>query len=70
MAFSFEFNNSINTEQTGNVIPHKSASVSASKDNANTKVTVNGELKYNSNESFITETESKNDSQWLDLEEN
>ena len=68
LAFSFEFNNSSNTEQTGNILHTKSASVSASKDNANTKVTVNGELKYNSNESFITETgDPTSSSQWLDL---
>ena len=68
LAFSFEFNNSSNTEQSGNILHTKTASVSASKDDANTKVTVNGELKYNSNESFNAITgDPTSTSQWLDL---
>ena len=66
--FSFEFANSSNTEQTGNILHTKTASVSASKDNANTTVTVNGELKYNSNSSYVTSTGDPTSSQqWLDL---
>ena len=68
LAFTFNFENSSNTEQTGNILHTKTASVSASKDDANTKVTINGELKYNSNASFITETGDPTlTSQWLDL---
>ena len=66
--FSFQFSDSSNTEQTGNILHTKSASVSASKDDANTKVSLNGELRYNSDSSYVSETGDPTSSpQWLDL---
>ena len=66
--FSFTFTDSSNTEQSGNILHTKSASVSCSKDDANTKVSINGELKYHSNASVINSTGDPTSSQqWLEL---
>ena len=67
--FSFTFNDQTNTEQSGNILHTKSASVSSSKDDANTKVTVNGELSYNSNANFSNASGDPTTSpQWFDLQ--
>ena len=65
--FSFEFADASNTEQTGNILHTKSASVSASKDDANTKVSIRGDLKYNSNEYIVATGDPTSSQQWLDL---
>jgi hypothetical protein len=67
--FTFTFNDQTNTEQSGNVLHTKSASVSSSKDDANTKVTVNGQLSYNSNSNFSnTSGDPSSSPQWFDLQ--
>ena len=67
--FNFSFSNQKNTEQSGNVLHTKSASVSSSKDDANTKVTIDGTLKYNSNSTFTNTTGDPTASpQWYDLQ--
>ena len=69
LSFSFTFNNETNTEQSGNILHSKSASVSSSKDDANTKVTVNGQLSYNSDSRFTNATGDPTTSQeWYDLQ--
>ena len=45
--FSFDFSDSDNVDQIGNVMHTRSAAISASKDKANLGITVNGEFKYN-----------------------
>ena len=66
--FTFTFSDSSNTEQSGNILHTKSASVSCSKDDANTKVSINGDLKYHSNSAVINSTGDPTSSQqWLEL---
>ena len=66
--FSFEFQNSSNTEQTGNILHTKTASVSASKDSANTRVSINGELRPNPPSAYSAQTgDPLSSQQWLDL---
>ena len=71
MSFSFEFQNSSNTEQTGNILQTKTASVSASKDSANTRVSINGELTPNpASAAYSFQTGYPTSSQlWMDLRE-
>ena len=53
--FNYEFSDPENTDQVGNVLHTRSASVSASKDDSKVKVNVQGEFKFNSPfETFIT----------------
>ena len=46
--FSYGFSDPENTDQVGNILHKRSSSISASKDNSNVKVSIQGELKYNS----------------------
>ena len=71
LSFSFNFQNSSNTEQTGNILHTKTASVSSSKDNANTKVSLKGDLKPNpASAAYSFQTGDPTSSQlWLDLRE-
>jgi hypothetical protein len=46
--FTYSFSDPENTDQVGNVLHSRNATVSASKDDSKVKVAVNGEFKYNS----------------------
>lgn len=54
--FSFEFRDADNIDQTGNVLHTQSYSVSASKDQASTQISIEGEFKYNAPFDIITNT--------------
>ena len=63
--FSFTFSDS---DDTGNISHSKSTSVSISKDDVNIKVSIKGELKYNSNSSFVSSAADVTTSQqFIDL---